>query len=189
MVLLYGKCFLQLQFLRKCNLAGCILHLQFLTQFITCGILLCQFLRMSRPGIDIGPDCISICQPLPLTGLHRKITHSQKSPEIIRGGRRNDAFSQAWVSVHHHLPGRQNPGSASFLHRIHPLSYGFRVECAAVLKIIQNSRKRQTSVFSNLTVSYTAFKSIAHKSNTPFRIFPYDTIFEAGSTIKKSLRS
>ena len=102
------------------------------------------------------------CHLLPSLVFHHKIPLSEKPLES--GGKRPhcDLFAHLRITVHDHLPVRQDPRPLLFCKLSPPLADVFRLERTAVLKIIDDPRQSHRSVMIDLAVSDSSLYCIIH---------------------------
>ena len=117
--------------------------------------------------VDVRPDGIGAGEHFTAPGLHREITHAQKSFEAARPCSDFYRFTEGWIAAHMNLPRGQHPGTASFFELRNALADRFRLEGTAVLKVIDQPRQGEISVLTDFAVADSARKGILHRFVPP----------------------
>ena len=142
------------------DFSGIVLHIQPFFERICLQNLCGNAYRSECPGIDQSPHRIGCRQPFSARGLHQEITQPHASLHLVREGSDSDFFAETGHSENLHPPVYDDPGKVFLLQITNPCSIFFRLECRAVLKVIDQFFRCQLPVRTDLTIAHTALKCV-----------------------------
>src|SRR5699024_2345727 len=107
------------------------------------------------------PDGIRTGSHISRLILHIKVTVSEESFEFCGKGAHCDLLAELRASSDHDLPVGKHPCFFLLPEMLHPQPHCFRMECAAILKIVDQRRNGHCPPVADLAVPDSCFKFIA----------------------------